>query len=160
MAKKIVDERLQKFQGKISKEIINILVPFLILDIIYKSDISHVSFQNYSTELYILGAIPIYMIFRYIASGNSIGHISKISIVISLFSVAGIITIVGGVTNFYNYGRYYQNVGIGYFVATLVIMFISSAILSAIIMAAIFIPINLRQKQINKKLDQEENYNK
>ncbi|WP_099974357.1 MULTISPECIES: DUF6773 family protein [Lactobacillaceae] len=156
MIKKI-DERVKLFQGKVSGEVLSILLAFLVIDIFYKSFFTNFEFQSYISELYMLLGVTLYIIIRYLIAGNDLIQVKGSYIFGGIFITSILVTAIGGISSYSKYHSFYIQNNFSTFWFVLGIMFLSSFILTGIIFTLVYVINNRRQKQIDKKLDIEEN---
>lgn len=153
------DERVAAQRRKINSEANGILMMVLLASILVQQFFLNAPFKQYAVEVICFFGISFYMIVRYMMLGLDLygeGKRAKgILLVNSL--VAGIaVTAINGVLNYAQYAERYKADGIGYFIAVLVITFISATV-STLAVQAFFAYLNQKkQAQIQKRLDEDE----
>ncbi len=156
---RIQDERVAAQRRKINSEANGILMMVLLASILVQQFFLNAPFKQYAVEVICFFGISFYMIVRYMMLGLDLygeGKRAKgILLVNSL--VAGIaVTAINGVLNYAQYAERYEADGIGYFIAVLVITFISATV-STLAVQAFFAYLNQKkQAQIQKQLDEDE----
>ena len=154
---KTKDERIIAFQGKVANEALNIFLAIMVIDMFYKSFVMHAPMSSYNIDFVGIVGIPLYMMLRHLSAGNDTLDVKPRTIFAWSMVTAVLVTFCGGIANYAQYGSKYQSVGIGYFVAVIVILFFSDLVLSLIIFLSIYGINKSRQNQIDRKLDKEEN---
>ncbi|MEO3684807.1 DUF6773 family protein [Lactococcus lactis] len=101
--------------------------------------------------------MAIYTIIRSIIAGiNLEGTQGKINTFTVMFFVGMLVTIIQGTKNYTAYSEMYQRDGMGYFIAVLVVLFISSSILGGLVIMVLNYINKKRQQSIQRALDEEE----
>lgn len=114
-------------------------------------------FKQYAVELFCVVGIAIYTIIRSIIAGiNLEGTQGKINTFTVMFFVGMLVTIIQGTKNYIAYSEMYQRDGMGYFIAVLVVLFISSSILGGLVIMVLNYINKIRQQSIQRALDEEE----
>ena len=155
----VKDERIAAQRRKINSEANGILMMMLLASILVQQFFLNAPFEQYAVEVICFFGISFYMIVRYMMLGLDLygeGKRAKGMLLVNSL-VAGIaVTAMNGVLNYTQYAERYKADGIGYFIAVLVITFISATV-STFAVQAFFAYLNQKkQAQIQKKLDEEE----
>jgi hypothetical protein len=157
--KNIQDERVSAERRKIASESFGILMMVLFGSILVQEFLLNAPFEQYAVEFICFLGILIYVILRYLTLGLNIygeGESAKSSPLVTSI-VAGIaITAINGVLNYMKYAERYQEDGIGYFIAMLVVTFISATIFAFVLLSCVNYLNKRKQAKIQKQLDEDE----
>lgn len=116
-------------------------------------------FKQYAAEFICFFGISIYTTVRYITVGLNIYGEGKQAKYIPFVNsiVSGItVTVINGVLNYIKYAEHYSEDGISFFIATLVITFISATLVSFAFLSCLSFLNKKRQEKIQKQLDEDE----
>lgn len=153
------DERVVAQRRKIQSDAYGILFYVLLISVVIQQSFLNAPFEQYAVEFICFIGMSTYIIVRNIAIGNNIFDDEKRAKFIKLInsSVAGItVTIINGVLNYAKYADHYKEDGIGYFIAVLVITFISATIPTFILLSVIGYLNKKKQDRVQKQLDEDE----
>lgn len=159
MKKQILkDERVLMQKRKILGEAYGILMIVLLVSILIQQFLFNAPFKQYAVEFICFFGISFYILIRNLMLGINIFGDEKSEKKIMLINsiVTGIsVTIVNGILNYIQYAEHYEG-RIQFFIATLIVTFISATI-GTFLFFALFSFINhMKQREIEKKLDEEE----
>lgn len=159
MKKQIIkDERVLMQKQKLLSEAYGILMIVLLVSILIQQFLFNAPFEQYAVEFICFFGISIYILIRNLMLGINIFGDEKNEKKIALINsvVAGIsVTIVNGTLNYIKYAEHYDG-KFEFFIATLLVTFISSTICTFAFFALLGFINHIKQKQIEKKLDEEE----
>ena len=155
----IQDERVVAQRRKIYSEAYGILMIALIASVFVQQFFLDAPFEQYAVELICFVGMSIYIIIRWLTLGLDLYNDSKraktMHFVFSI--VAGIVvTAINGVSNYSRYAEHYKETGIGYFIAVLAIIFISTAALVFVVRYALVYANKKRHEKIIKKLEEDD----
>jgi FtsH-binding integral membrane protein len=156
------DERVTAQRRKINSEAYGILMLVLLGSILVQQFLLNASFEQYAVEAICFFGMSVYMIVRHTMLGLDMGGDGKRAKAIPFVNsiVAGaVLTAINGVLNYSRYGEHYQADGIGYFIATLAVTFISATVFVFVVLSLINYLNKKRQAQIQKRLDEDEQDN-
>ena len=158
MKNKIVhDERVVNQIRTIQSEAYIILTVILFLSVFIQQIFWNAPFKQYAVEFFCVIGITIYTTIKSLISGiNLEGSHGKTNALIIIFGVGIFVTTLQGTKNFITYSDLYQNDGIQYFLAVLVILFISSSLFTGILILILNYLNKKRQKHIENYFDEEE----
>ncbi|MDF2821895.1 MAG: hypothetical protein K0R15_2343 [Clostridiales bacterium] len=153
------DERVSAQKRKINSEAYSILMIVLLASILVQQFLLDAPFEQYAAEFICLFGVSIYMIVRYMTLGLNIygegKRVKNIPLVNSI--VTGItVTVINGVLNYTRYAENYKEDGIGFFIATLAVSFISSTVTVFILLSCLDFLNKKKQSKIQKRLDEDE----
>ena len=153
----IRDERVITQMNRIQGEAYIIISVVLFSSVIVQQIFFDAPFKQYAVELFCVVGIAIYTIIRSIIAGiNLEGTQGKINTFTVMFFVGMLVTIIQGTKNYTAYSEMYQRDGMGYFIAVLVVLFISSSILGGLVIMVLNYINKIRQQSIQRALDEEE----
>jgi FtsH-binding integral membrane protein len=155
----IQDERVSAQRRKINSEAYGILMIVLLASILVQQFLVNAPFEQYAVEFLCFFGMSIFIIVRYMTLGLNIFGEGKRAKSISLVNslVAGItVTAINGVLNFTRYAAHYKEDGIGYFIATLVVTFISATVFVFVLLSCLNYLNKKKQSRIQKQLDDDE----
>ena len=150
----IQDERVVAQSRKIKSEAFGILMIVLLASIIVKCFYLRTPFEQYAVEVICFFGMYVYMIARYIMLGLNIYGEEKQVKYFPLISsiVAGIlVTSINGVCNYTHKGD-----DISYFIVMLAVTFISTTVLTFVVLSCLDYLNRRKQTKIQKALDEEE----
>ncbi len=153
------DERIVAQRRKINSDAYGILMIILLGSILVQQFLLNASFEQYAVEFICFFGMSAYMIIRYLTSGFNLygeGRRAKTISFVNSIVAGSVVTAINGVLNYKQYADKYKEDGIGYFIAVLVVTFISATLLAWIVLFCINILNERSQKRIQKKLDEEE----
>lgn len=153
------DERLSAQRRKINSEAYGILMIVLLASILVQQFLINAPFEQYAVEFICFFGMSIFIIVRYMTLGLNIFGEGKRAKNISLMNglVAGItVTAINGVLNYTRYAEQYKEDGIGFFIATLVVTFISATVFVFGLLSCLNYLNKKRQSRIQKQLDEDE----
>ena len=153
------DERVVTQRRKIQSDGFVIMFFVLLVSVVVQQYLFDAPFQQYAVELICFLGMSCYMIIRNIAVGNDLFGESKRAKFMPLVNslVAGItVTAINGVLNYAQYADKYQEDGIGYFIATLGVTFISATLFIFIVISCFSFLNKKKQAKIQKQLDEDE----
>ena len=156
--KKIRDKRVINVKRKIQSDLCQILILALLVSTIVQQYFQ-MPVQNYIVEAVCFVGGSFYILFRNLFSGNLIysenspKKIMILNIVISSISA----TIVNAVFNYTKYSEQYFGVFDMKFLSGVFFFLISVVIFSSAMFGSIYFLNNKKQKEIERKLDEEEN---
>lgn len=153
------DERVLAQRRKISSEAYGILMIALITSILVQQFLFDAQFEQYAAEFICFFGMSIYVIVRYMTLGlNIYGEGKRVKYIPLVSSIVTGLTVmaINGVLNYIRYSEHYKEDGIGYFIATLAVTFISVTVSAFIILSCLKYLNNRKQEKINKKLDEDE----
>lgn len=155
----IQDERVSAQRRKINSEAYGILMIVLLASILVQQFLLDAPFKQYAAECICFFGISIYIIVRYMTLGLDLygeGKRAKSFQLLNSIVIGIIVTAINGVLNYTKYAEHYRQDGIGFFIAVLVITFISSAA-SVFALLTFFNYLNKKkQAKIQKQLDEDE----
>lgn len=157
--KNIQDERVSAQRRKINSEAYSILMIVLLVSILVQQFLLNAPFEQYAVESICFFGMSLYIIIRYMTLGlNIYGEDKRPKGILFVSSIiTGItVTVINGVLNYTKYGERYQKDGIGYFIAVLVVTFITATIFAFAVMSCIHFMNKKKQTKIQKQLDKEE----
>lgn len=156
---KIKDERVTTQRRKIDSEAYHILIILLMVGLFVEEFIFNAPFKHYALTFGALVFTVLYSIFRYLMTGLSIYNSEKpakwLPLAISVISGLGV-AIIQAISNYSLYSEHYQGNDFVYFIANVAITFFSATLFSYFVVATITKINQQRQKNIQKKMDQEE----
>ncbi len=158
---KIQDEREIVQRRKVNSEAYGILMIILFVSVLVQQFLLKAPFEQYAVEVICLLGMAIYMTIRYITLGlNVYGHgegkeSNLLPLVISI-TTGIIVTAINGVLNYMEYANHYTG-NFGYFVATLIVTFISATFFTFIILSYLTYLNRKKQYKIQQQLDENEN---
>lgn len=153
------DERVSAQQRKINSEAYSILMLVLLVSILVQQFFLNAPFEQYAAEFICFFGMSLYMIIRYMMVGLNLygeGKSAKYLPIINSLVVGITVTMINGVLNFSKYGNHYKEDGIGYFIATLFVTFISASISVFVLMSLLDHMNKKKQARIQKQLDEAE----
>lgn len=139
MKNKIHDERIEKSKLEVKNEAIYMISFILLVSIIRNVFMLKLPISNYITEMFILGAIWIYVFIRNLWLGNLINvaeTVNKKVILLCTIVSSIILTMTFAVNNFNLYSSKYSGVFDRLFWAAILVMFIQMFILSLLFYVA------------------------
>ncbi|SMC18690.1 hypothetical protein SAMN02745134_00632 [Clostridium acidisoli DSM 12555] len=153
------DERVVAQRRKINSEAYGILMIALICSILVQQFLLKAPFEQYAAELICFLGMCIYTIIRYMTLGLNIygeGKSSKAIIFMNSILSGIVVTAINGVLNYTQYAEKYKEDGIGYFIAVLVVTFISATVLVFVVLSFLNYLNKKKQAKIQKQLDEKE----
>lgn len=139
MKNKIHDERIEKSKLEVKNEAIYMISFILLVSIIRNVFMLKLPISNYITEIFILGAIWVYVFIRNLWLGNLINvaeTVNKKVILLCTIISSITLTMTFAVNNFNLYSSKYSGVFDGLFWAAILVMFIQMFILSLLFYVA------------------------
>lgn len=158
--KDIKDERIAALHRKIQSEAFSVLMIALFCSILIQQFVLNAPFAQYAAECICFFAVALYTLLRYLSAGIDLyaeGVHSKSAELICSIAAGAIVTVINGVLNYMEYADKYMKDGIGYFIALLIITFISASLLAYITLYSVRWLNSKRQSAIQHKMDQSEN---
>lgn len=152
------DERVLAQRRKVNSEALGILMIILFCSIFIQQFWLHASFEQYAVEVICFLGIALYMVIRYIMLGLDLygeGTQTRGLPLVNSIAAGIIATAINGVLNYIKYAEHYKG-NIGLFIAGLVIFFFSATASVFIVLLLIGYLDKKKQKQIEKRLDEEE----
>ncbi len=153
------DERVSAQRRKVNSEAYGILMILLLVSILVQQFLFNAPFKQYAAEFICFFGMSIYMVVRYIMLGLNINGEGKqaknVSLVISILA-GSIVTTLNGIINYTRYAEHYRADGIGFFIATLVVTFMSATVLAFVLLSCANHMNNRKQAKIQKQLDEDE----
>jgi hypothetical protein len=153
------DERVSAQQRKINSEAYSILMIVLLASMLVQQFLLDAPFEQYAAEFICFFGVSIYTIVRYMTLGLNIYGEGKRAKSIPLVNsiVTGItVTVINGVLNYTRYAEHYKEDGIGFFIATLAVTFISATVSVFILLSCLSYLNKKKQAKIQKQLDEDE----
>lgn len=153
------DERVLEQRRKVSSEVDGILMIALLASILMQQFFLNAPFKQYAAEFICFFGMSIYKLVRYMTLGldiNGEGKCAKIMPLINSIVGGIIVTVINGVINYTRYVEHYKKDGIGFFIATLVVTFISATIFCFVVMSVFYHLNKIKQDKIQKRLDEDE----
>lgn len=155
---KIQDERVVVQRRKVNSEAYGILMIVLFASILVQQLILNAPFEQYAVEVICFFGMAIYMIIRYMTLGLNIygdGKRTKNLPVLNSIATGLIVTAINGVLNYIKYEEHYTD-NMGYFLATLIVAFISATVFTFVVLSCIHYLNKRKQDEIQQKLDENE----
>lgn len=156
---KIEDERLNALRKKINSEAFGILMFVLLGSVLIQQFIMKAAFDQYAGEFIAFFGISIYIVFRHLTLGMKLfgeGKRAKMIPLINSLILAGVVTLTNGIVNYTTYADKYRTDGIGYFLAVLMVTFISAWLSAYLILLFMTYLSKKKQEKIEKRLDMME----
>ncbi|MEA4926994.1 MAG: DUF6773 family protein [Syntrophomonadaceae bacterium] len=155
------DERILAQRRKISSEAYGLLMMVLLVSILVQQYLFNAPFEQYAVEFICFFGISIYVLIRNLTLGINIFGEGKNAQRMPLLNslVAGsMVTVINGVMNYIRYAENYKG-QVGNFIFTLVITFVCATVAAFAVFSIFNLINNNKQKQIQKRLDEEEQDN-
>lgn len=159
MKRQIQDERVLAQRRKIQSDAYGILIIVLLISILVQQFLLNAPFEQYAVEFICFFGMSIYMIVRYLTLGINIygeGKRAKSIPLVNSIVTGIVVTAINGVLKYTRYAERYQDDGIGYFIAVLVITFISAAAFAFVVLSFFGYLNKKKQEKIQKRLDEDE----
>lgn len=153
--KKIKDERVLQVNNKIQSEAYFIVLVLAAISVFIKADLMDMSFSQYAVELGIIILSTVYIAVRSMLLGYNFMDTSKGGKVLTVSAILALslaISIINGIKNYSLYGDKYTGIFDGYFIAVLVVTFISAIVFISIIFALLYWFNMIGQQRIEKKI--------
>lgn len=158
-SKKIKDERVLQLNNKIQSEAYSIVLFIAFVSMFTKSFVLDMSFTKYAIEFSIVVISLAYVVIRSMFLGHNLVNTSKVSKRLTIFTIfisSLIITTINGIRNYVLYGNKYIGIFDRYFIAVIVITFISAFIFSFILFSLLYWFNERGQRIIEKKLKEDD----
>lgn len=155
----VQDERVLAQNLKIGSDTGHLLLLILFISILIQKYLLNASFAQYAVELIAFLGAAFYIIMRNVTLGNDIfqtGKKAKNMVVTTSVFCGIIVTIINGIFNYLKYAEHYTG-SLGFFMVTLAITFISATAAAFIIFFIVHLLNEKKKKQIEKKLNEDEN---
>ncbi|MGV8907062.1 MAG: DUF6773 family protein [Acetobacterium sp.] len=157
--KKIKDERVLQLNAKIQSEAYLIVLFLAAISIFIKSYVLDMSFSQYGVELGIIIISTVYTAVRGALLGYKFMNNSKNGKLLTVSAIlisSLMISIINGIKNYSQYGDHYSGIFDGYFIAALVITFISAVVFISVVVTLLYWLNKKGQQMIEKKLGEED----
>ena len=156
------DERIVAQRRKINSEAYSIVMIVLLCSILVQQFLLKAPIEQYAVEMICFFGMSVYIIARYITLGLNLygeGKRAKSNALLNSIFTGIVVTAINGVLNYTQYAERYQEDGIGYFIATLAVTFISATTIVFIMLSFIGYLNKIKQAEIHKRLDDDEQDN-
>ena len=153
------DERLRALRKKVNSEAFGILMVVLLVSVLIQQYMMEAPFEQYAGEFFAFLGISIFMILRHLSLGIKLfgeGKRAKIIPLINSLILAGLVTTINGIANYSTYADQYKTDGMGYFMAVLLVTFISAWLSAYLVLLFMAYLSKRKQEKIEKRLDMME----
>lgn len=156
---KMQDERVIEQRRKVSSEVDGLLMIALLVAVLVQQFLLNAPFKQYGAEFICFIGISLYKLVRYMTLGldmnNEGKHAKRMPLIYSI--VGGTtVTVMNGILNYTRYADQYKEDGIVFFVAVLVVTFVSASAFCFIVVSAFYHMNKTKQDKIQKRLDEDE----
>ncbi len=155
------DERILAQRRKISSEAYGLLMMVLLVSMLVQQYLFNAPFEQYAVEFICFFGISIYVLIRNLTLGINIfgeGKNAKRMPLLNSLVAGSMVTVINGVMNYIRYAESYKG-QLGTFIFTLVITFVCATVAAFVVFSIFNLINNNKQKQIQKRLDEEEQDN-
>ncbi len=138
---KIKDERVLQLNNKIQSEAYFVVLFLLAASVFVKGYVMDMSFSQYAVEFGIIILSTAYIAVRGMLVGYNFMDTSKggKTLTVSAILVSSLaISIINGIRNYSLYGHKYTGIFDGYFIAVLVVTFISAVVFISVIFVLLY----------------------
>jgi len=159
--KKIKDERILQLNNKIQSEAYFVVLFLLFVSIFIKFYVMDMSLSQYAVELGIIILSTVYITIRSVIIGYNFMNTSKganVLTVSGILALSLVISIINGIRNYSLYNDKYTGIFDGYFIAVLVVTFVSALVFISTIFAILYLLNKKGQQRIEKKLNEEDEH--
>jgi len=153
------DERVVAQRRKINSEAYGILMFVLLSSILIQQFLLHAPFEQYAVEFISFFGISIYITIRYLTLGLNLygeGKRSKSMPLVNSIVTGLVVSAINGFLNYKQYAEKYKEDGMIYFIAVLVVTFISATVSAFVVLSFLSYLNKRKQAKIQKQLDELE----
>ena len=152
-------ERVVSQRRKINSEAYGILMIVLLSSMLIQQYLLDAPFEQYAVEFISFFGISVYITIRYMTLGLNIygeGKRSNAMPFVNSIVTGLVVSAINGFLNYKQYAEKYKEDGIIYFIAVLVITFISATISAFVVLSFLNYLNKRKQAKIQKQLDELE----